>query len=88
MNDILKAAIINITNNYCKDNGIKPVYPEHSDGSAYIAQLYEEYDINDLIKSTRHQDDKIAIETMREEFGFSEDLIQDLFDFHRDRISK
>ena len=53
-----------------------------------VKTIYEEYDINDLIKSTRHQDDKIAIETMREEFGFSEDLIQDLFDFHRDRISE
>ena len=84
----MKSAIINITNDYCTANGIKPVYPEHTDGSESIAQLYEEYDINDLIKMMRHQDDKIAIETMREEFGFSEELIQDLFDFHRDRISE
>ena len=86
MNDILKAAIINITNDHCIANGIKPAYPEHTRAS--IEQIYEDYDINDLIKSTRHQDDKIAIETMREEFGFSEDLIQDLFDFHRDRFSE
>ena len=43
MNDILKAAIINITNDYCKENGIEQAFPEESDiiFSSYYKDRFE-----------------------------------------------
>ena len=96
MNDILKSAIINITNDHCIANGIKPVYSHGvtnrrsgmSDTERErLKQIYIDYDIADLMSgSVGSYDNRVSV--MREDFGFSKEMIMDLFDYHRDRISK